>query len=291
MNKRHIVIGDIHGELDGLKEILKHAKLIDRDANWAGRDVVLVQSGDVIDRGPSSIECVSHLRKLQQEAAKSRKGKVVRLCGNHELLALKGDYRYCNFVRPEILAREVKEEISNGQITASYVGCNRLFTHAGVRSGLREQLMSEIAPDLSPIKPQDIDLSILAEHVNELFRKHVKSGKLSHRDHAIFYVDGSRGGSDPFGGLFWGDYTRILASGGAWEIPQVFGHSPSRADKLQHNENLCLINVDAGMCEGFGGHRVYLEIDTKGNVFEHSKMKDGIWKKTRLTDQSTSRAY
>lgn len=30
-HKRRIVVGDIHGELDGLKEILRHAELIDEN--------------------------------------------------------------------------------------------------------------------------------------------------------------------------------------------------------------------------------------------------------------------
>lgn len=278
--KRHFVIGDIHGELNGLKEILKHAKVIDCDDNWSGRDIVLVQTGDVIDRGPHSIECVALLRKLQQQATQAREGKVVRLCGNHELWLLQGKFKYANFHHPEVLTEELKAEISRGQVTAAYTDGRRLFTHAGLRSRLREELMSGIAPDELPVAPGDIDLRVLVEHLNELFRGCVKSRQLHH--HPIFYVGAERGGSDPFGGIFWGDYSQISESEGAWEIPQVFGHTPSRKDKVQHNWNLTLINVDAGMCDHYGGFHVYLEIDPKGNVIEHSKTKRGTWKKTVL---------
>ena len=115
-SKRHIIIGDIHGELPGLEEILNHAGVIDRDHNWSGLDTVLVQTGDVIDRGPHSIESVSLLQILQQQATKARKGKVVRLCGNHELWLLQGNYRHATFDHPEALAKELKAEIERLRI-------------------------------------------------------------------------------------------------------------------------------------------------------------------------------
>ena len=279
-SKRHIIIGDIHGELPGLEEILNHAGVIDRDHNWSGLDTVLVQTGDVIDRGPHSIESVSLLQILQQQATKARKGKVVRLCGNHELWLLQGNYRHATFDHPEALAKELKAEINAGHVTAAYTNGQRLFTHAGLRSRLREELMSEIAPDGSPIAPADIDLHVLAEHINNVFKSRVRSRQL--RQHPIFYVDAERGGFDPFGGIFWGDFSLLSASEGAWEIPQIFGHTPSRREKVQHNWNLSLINVDAGMCQHYGGYRVYLEIDTNENVIERSKKQRGVWQRRLL---------
>jgi len=66
--RRRIVVGDVHGELDGLREILNNAGLINSHDNWSGGDSMLIQTGDVIDRGPYSRECVDLLRKLQKEA-------------------------------------------------------------------------------------------------------------------------------------------------------------------------------------------------------------------------------
>ena len=48
--KRRIVVGDIHGELDGFREILRNAGLIDSKDKWSGGDRILIQTGDVIDR-------------------------------------------------------------------------------------------------------------------------------------------------------------------------------------------------------------------------------------------------
>ena len=100
--KRRIVVGDIHGELDGFKEILRNAGLIDSKDNWSGGDCILIQTGDVIDRGPYSREAIDLLRKLQKEAADA-KGEVIRLCGNHELMLLQNNFRYVNFNDPASL--------------------------------------------------------------------------------------------------------------------------------------------------------------------------------------------
>lgn len=66
--KRQIVIGDVRGELAGLNEILRHAELIDDHNFWSGGQSVLIQTGDVIDRGPHSLECVRLFRSLQSQA-------------------------------------------------------------------------------------------------------------------------------------------------------------------------------------------------------------------------------
>ena len=51
---RTIAVGDVHGELDALKEILQHASMTDGNNHWAAGTDTLVQMGDVIDRGPRS---------------------------------------------------------------------------------------------------------------------------------------------------------------------------------------------------------------------------------------------
>ena len=56
------MIGDIHGELDGLKKILIHSRLVNEKDDWIGEKSILIQTGDVIDRGPHSWGCVRLLR-------------------------------------------------------------------------------------------------------------------------------------------------------------------------------------------------------------------------------------
>ena len=109
--KRRIVVGDVHGELKRLKEILIHAKLIDQEENWTGERSVLIQTGDVIDRGRDSWGCVELLRKIQEQAQEAG-GLVVRLCGNHEVMLMQNSSnRYADFKKPEILASQIKKAL------------------------------------------------------------------------------------------------------------------------------------------------------------------------------------
>ena len=54
---------------------------------------LLVQLGDITDRGPDSLKIVRSLQQLQREAPR-KGGKVVVVLGNHEAMNLIGDNRY-----------------------------------------------------------------------------------------------------------------------------------------------------------------------------------------------------
>ncbi|HET9306297.1 MAG TPA: metallophosphoesterase [Candidatus Sulfotelmatobacter sp.] len=90
---RIIAIGDIHGELDSFCRILRRAHVVDEQNHWIGGSTTLVQTGDVIDRGPKGREAMDLLMTLETEAARAG-GRVVALLGNHEVMNLLGDPRY-----------------------------------------------------------------------------------------------------------------------------------------------------------------------------------------------------
>jgi hypothetical protein len=90
-NRRIITIGDIHGAYDGLLELLHEAKITKsaKECVWADQTaggVILVQSGDLVDRGPKAYEALQCLRSLQTEAPRYS-SKVVRLIGSKEIIA------------------------------------------------------------------------------------------------------------------------------------------------------------------------------------------------------------
>lgn len=267
--KKRVVVGDIHGELDGFKQILRNAGLIDRQDNWSGVDCILIQTGDVIDRGPCSREAVELLRKLQKDAA-GAKGEVIRLFGNHELMLFQHNFSYVNFNDPESLIVELKEEIARGDVRASYTDGERLYTHAGLRSAIRENLVAEMKSVKPKSKSRKINLFKLSDHINNIFKDCVEKGDLD--THPIFHVEPIRGGNDPVGGIFWCDFSAISPSAEAWMIPQIFGHTPSRKNGLKTAHGLKLIDVDAGMCSYYGGARVYIEITHEGHLLQHSKV-------------------
>jgi calcineurin-like phosphoesterase family protein len=86
-------VGDVHGAFDELVGVLQHDGLIDAQHHWVGGNTTLVQTGDMIDRGPKPREVLDLLMSLQKEAPK-RGGRVVVLLGNHEVMNMMGDLRY-----------------------------------------------------------------------------------------------------------------------------------------------------------------------------------------------------
>lgn len=90
---RIVAVGDLHGDYDAWLDIARAARLVDSNNHWAGSKTVLVQTGDITDRGPDSLKIIRHLMQLQREAAKAG-GKVVVLIGNHEAMQTLGDLRY-----------------------------------------------------------------------------------------------------------------------------------------------------------------------------------------------------
>ena len=84
---RIVAIGDVHGAFDQFVEILQAAGLIDAKRQWSGGTTVLVQTGDVFDRGPKVREALDLLMRLEEEAKRAG-GRVESLLGNHEAMNL-----------------------------------------------------------------------------------------------------------------------------------------------------------------------------------------------------------
>src|SRR3990170_4361718 len=91
--QRVVAVGDLHGDYQAWIEIASRAGLIDRRARWAGGSAVLVQTGDITDRGPDSLKIIRHLMRLQGQARRSG-GRVVVVLGNHEAMNMTDDLRY-----------------------------------------------------------------------------------------------------------------------------------------------------------------------------------------------------
>ena len=90
---RIVAVGDVHGDYEQFVGVLASAGLIDGNANWVGGTAHLVQTGDVVDRGPDSRAILDLLMKLQVQA-ETAGGAVHTLLGNHEAMNLYGDLRF-----------------------------------------------------------------------------------------------------------------------------------------------------------------------------------------------------
>jgi hypothetical protein len=90
---RVVSVGDVHGAFDKFEAILREAKLIDARNRWSGGKAILVQTGDLVDRGPDSRRAMDLVHRLEGEAARAG-GQVRALLGNHEVMRMAGDFRY-----------------------------------------------------------------------------------------------------------------------------------------------------------------------------------------------------
>lgn len=86
-------IGDLHGDLSQTRKALRLVGAIDERDRWVGGTLVVVQTGDVIDRGDEDREVIDLLERLAKQA-KEAGGKLVLLTGNHELMNVSQDFRY-----------------------------------------------------------------------------------------------------------------------------------------------------------------------------------------------------
>ena len=187
---RAYAIGDIHGRLDLLDQLLSdiHGQLARRPAH----KVLLVFVGDLIDRGPRSAEVVERLRTYRRDGV-----KAVFILGNHEevLLRILGGeaelitkWRWFGGaeclksygVDPSQLAGRTEEEAleivrnaipkEHKQFLESFVDTCRfgdyLFVHAGIRPGIEvdQQRQTDLRWIREPFLLDDTDHGFVVVH-------------------------------------------------------------------------------------------------------------------------------
>ncbi len=86
---RVVALGDIHGDLQVVRRVLRTAGAIDENDHWIGEDLVVVQTGDQVDRGPDDPDVIDFFERLEEEA-RAAGGKVFPLLGNHEIWNVRG---------------------------------------------------------------------------------------------------------------------------------------------------------------------------------------------------------
>ncbi len=91
--RRIVAIGDLHGDLEAARAALTMAGAMGPEGHWSGGEMILVQTGDILDRGDGEEAILQLLRRLQAEAPEAG-GEVHILNGNHELMNAYLDFRY-----------------------------------------------------------------------------------------------------------------------------------------------------------------------------------------------------
>jgi len=103
------IIGDIHGEISALQQLLDHLGYNQHGTHPDDRRLVFV--GDLVDRGPSSPAVVELVKKLVEA------GRAQCILGNHELNLLRGDPKDGNewFMTPDQLGKYRSEPVTETQ--------------------------------------------------------------------------------------------------------------------------------------------------------------------------------
>lgn len=245
---RTVAVGDIHGELDALQEILRHAGMIDDGNRWVAGSDTLVQTGDMVDRGPKSVEAHEFLAELQEMAAKGG-GQVVRLVGNHELLLLSGNFALADHYDPVELAAKIRMEVLFGRMRGAFAQQAYLFTHGGLRSRIRRHLLGT-GNAASSVHTTEI----LAERISQVLVRAVRGKDFS--DPCFSY------GHEPWAelgiaGTYWTYFSEeLIDSADADAVRQVVGHTIQ--PHIAQNESGRIFCIDVGIHRD--GKRAYLEI-------------------------------
>jgi serine/threonine protein phosphatase 1 len=187
---RAYVVGDIHGRLDLLEDLLAkiHAELQHRPA----LRTLLVFVGDLIDRGPSSAQVIERLRTYRRAGV-----QPVFLLGNHEevlVRILEGDASLIEswlqfgglqclqsygvqLAQIQGLSADELAEIIRGAVPDSHTKFIRsfidscrfgdyVFVHAGIRPGveLEQQRQSDLRWIREPFLFDDTDHGFIVVH-------------------------------------------------------------------------------------------------------------------------------
>jgi Calcineurin-like phosphoesterase len=142
--QRIVAIGDVHGDLPDFIAILQQVGLMNENHQWSGGATLLVQVGDMVDRGPKSRECLDLLMELERQAPQQN-GKVVPLLGNHEVMTMMGDLRYASAEDYQGFATPQSEKVRQ-QAYQEYLGflaAHGNHTSDAASAGQREKWMAE----------------------------------------------------------------------------------------------------------------------------------------------------
>ncbi|MDR3608168.1 MAG: metallophosphoesterase [Oligoflexia bacterium] len=106
---RVVMCGDLHGNLDALYTILRHANLIDSEGHWSGGKALFVSPGDILDGNKESVLILNYMIELQKEAREAG-GDVITTAGNHEVMVTEGDVLHVTKEEAKFYQDAVPEE-------------------------------------------------------------------------------------------------------------------------------------------------------------------------------------
>ena len=272
MPKRAVAIGDLHGDFDAARAALRAAGAIaspalpgeaapphggagsiDADDKWIGKDLTIIQTGDVLDRGEGESKILELLERLDTDA-RAQGGAVIQLIGNHELMNAAHDFRYVTEGGARDFDGDRQHELAPGGAWAKRIA------HHNVVAIVGDTVLSHAG--------------VTAEWVSHLDEVN---------EHARCWLDGQEGGPDnptraltsddsPVWTRVWGgpqiDCTAlagVLQTLGAKRM--VVAHTP-QPDGISSQCDGTLWRIDTGMSKHYGGPIEVLELGDPPKVIK-----------------------
>lgn len=242
---RIVAIGDLHADLPAALATLQMAGLTDASGTWTGGTDTLVQTGDITDRGPDSLELIELMDRLEDEA-EAAGGRVISLMGNHEMMNLVGDWRY---VSPE----DVKDFGSVEARKAAFAPTGALgswllrrdavvmvdgivFAHGGVSARYAEQGVAALAAQVHGALAGQGSPDVLSEEGPMWYRGYLQA-------------------PEP---IACEELTRALTALGAHRM--IVGHTTQSSGQVASRCGGALLGIDTGISSHYGGHRSAVQI-------------------------------
>jgi hypothetical protein len=256
MPKRAVAIGDLHGDYDAARAALRTAGAIGDDDKWIGRDLTIIQTGDVLDRGEGESKILELLERLDTEA-RAQGGAVIQLIGNHELMNAAHDFRYVTEGGAKDFDGDRQHELAPGGTWA------KRLAHHNVIAVVGDTVLSHAG--------------VTAEWVSHLDEVN---------EHARCWLDGQEGGADnptqaltsedsPVWTRVWGGpqvdcaaLAGVLQKLGAKRM--VVAHTPQPAGISSQCDG-ALWRIDVGLSKHYGGPIEVLELGDPPKVLKGTR--------------------
>jgi hypothetical protein len=253
-------IGDLHADLGRGMEALQLVGLVGPEGHWSGGSSILVQTGDITDRGPDGLQTLEFMERIQKEATAAG-GRVIPLMGNHEAMNLMGDWRYVSpaDVRSFGSLEARKEAFSStgkwGQWlrqkgVAAQVG-DTVFVHGGISAAFAHLPIEELSHQ-ALLAIDGGDRSVLGEN-----------GPLWYRGYLL--------GEESAACQELGKALELL---GAERM--VVGHTTQRSGQIAVRCEGRLLGIDTGISDHYGANLSVLDLSDGDAWAVYPKKKTDI---------------
>jgi hypothetical protein len=260
MPKRAVAIGDLHGDFDAARAALRTAGGIDADDKWIGKDLTIIQTGDILDRGEGESKILELLERLDTEA-RAQGGAVIQLIGNHELMNAAHDFRYVTEGGAKDFDGDRQHELAPGGTWAKRIAHHNVIAIVPTAGG--DTVISHAG--------------VTAEWVSHLDEVN---------EHARCWLDGQEGGADnptqalasddsPVWTRVWGGpqvdcaaLASVLQKLGAKRM--VVAHTP-QPDGISSQCDGALWRIDVGLSKHYGGPIEVLELGDPPKVLKGTR--------------------